>query len=77
MAQILNGTAPGDIRQIYHDPRETIAFNLKTAQIIEFNPGLDILAAADRIYEEIKKYRKSTPVNSQEKQTQPANTTDK
>jgi ABC-type uncharacterized transport system substrate-binding protein len=58
MAQILNNIAPGDIRQIYHDPRETIAFNLRTAQIIEFNPGLDILAAADQIYEEIKKYVK-------------------
>ena len=60
MAQILNHVAPGDIRQVYHDPRETIAFNLKTAQIIEFNPGLDILAAADQIYEEIKKYKKES-----------------
>lgn len=63
MARILNGTRPRNIRQIFHDPKETIAFNLKTAQKIEFNPTLDILAAADQIYEEIKKYSKKPPVS--------------
>ncbi len=65
MAAIMHGVLPGEIPQIYHEPKETIAFNLKTAQIIEFNPGLDLLAAADQIYEEIKKYVKHPKVEKQ------------
>ena len=58
MAQILRGTDPGNISQIYRTPSESIDFNLKTAQLINYNPGWDVLAAADHIYEKIKIYKK-------------------
>lgn len=54
MAQIFNGSQPGEISQIFHYPKnESILLNLKTAKLIQFNPSWNVLAAA-RIYDEIK-----------------------
>lgn len=52
MAKILNGAKPRDINQIWRAPGK-IALNLKTAQIIGFDPPVDILMASDEIYETI------------------------
>lgn len=50
MATIFNGTRPGDINQIFEAPPK-IAINLKTAGIIGYDPSIDILTAADEIFE--------------------------
>lgn len=55
MAQIFNGSQPGEISQIFHYPKnESILLNLKTAKLIQFNPSWNVLAAAARIYDEIE-----------------------
>lgn len=55
MAQILRGTPPEKISQIFHNPKnDSISLNLKTAQLIEFNPEWDVISAAEHIYKEIK-----------------------
>ncbi|MCP4365973.1 MAG: hypothetical protein GY800_11850, partial [Planctomycetes bacterium] len=67
MAQIFRGTPPGEISQIFEDPKsETISLNLETARRIEFNPGWDVIAAAEKIYKEIK--QPEIPTNSQNSQ---------
>ena len=55
MAQILSGVAPGDIDQIFDDPKgDTILLNLRTAQLIRYNPSWNVLAAGEKVYEGIK-----------------------
>ena len=49
MARILNGAKPGDLNQIFEDPKH-IAINLKTAKAIHFNPPKGLLKVADTIY---------------------------
>jgi ABC-type uncharacterized transport system substrate-binding protein len=51
-ARILNGAKPRQLDQVFEDPPK-IAINLKTAQIIGYDPPVDVLVAADEIYEEI------------------------
>jgi len=53
MARVFNGAKPRQISQIYEEPPK-IAINLKTAEIIGFDPPVDILAAADEIFQTIK-----------------------
>lgn len=52
MAKIFNGAKPRQLEQIYEDPPK-IAINLKTAEIIGYDPPVDVLSAADEIFQEI------------------------
>jgi len=51
-AKMFNGAKPRDLNQIFEDPKK-IALNLKTALLIGYDPPVDVLGAADEIYEEI------------------------
>ncbi|MBU0464102.1 MAG: ABC transporter substrate-binding protein, partial [Proteobacteria bacterium] len=53
IAKVFNGAAPGDLVQIFEDPPK-IAINIAEAEKIGFNPSVDILSAADEIYNEIE-----------------------
>jgi len=53
MAKIFNGAKPRDLDQKLVDPPK-IALNLKTANIINYDPSFDVLAAADEIYNDIQ-----------------------
>jgi ABC-type uncharacterized transport system substrate-binding protein len=53
MAKIFNGAKPRALDQVYESPPK-IAINLVTAQTIEWDPPVDILGAADEIYQEIE-----------------------
>lgn len=50
MAKIFNGANPGDLYQVFEDPRH-IAINLKTAKAIGFKPPRGLMMVADEIYE--------------------------
>ena len=52
MAKILNGAKPRELPQLFEEPPK-IAINLKTAEVIGFDPPVDILLAADEIFQEI------------------------
>ncbi len=52
IAQIFNGAKPRGLPQLFEDPPR-IALNLQTAVAIGYDPPIDILGAADEIYEEI------------------------
>lgn len=58
MGKILNGAKPREIGQIWKAPPK-IALNLKTAQLIGFDPPVDIIMASDEIYETIAVAEKS------------------
>lgn len=51
IARIFNGAKPRQLSQIWVDPAK-IALNLDTARIIGFDPPVDILLAADEVYED-------------------------
>lgn len=53
IAKILNGASPRKLTQVFEAPPK-IAINLKTAERIGFDPPVDILLAADEIYENIE-----------------------
>ncbi len=53
VARILNGAKPRALPQIFEDPPK-IAINLKTAEIIQFDPPVDMLLAADEVFEQIE-----------------------
>lgn len=53
IAKILNGATPRLLTQVFEAPPK-IAINLKTAERIGFDPPVDILMAADEIYENIE-----------------------
>lgn len=53
IAKIFNGAKPRQIDQLFEDPPK-IAINLKTAEIIGYDPPVDVLGAADEIYQEIE-----------------------
>lgn len=53
MGKIFNGAKPREINQIFRAPGK-IALNLKTAQTIDFDPPVDILMAADEIFETVE-----------------------
>lgn len=50
IGRILNGATPRDLDQVWIDPAK-IALNLGTARLIGFDPPIDILLAADDVYE--------------------------
>lgn len=50
IARVLNGAKPRQLSQVWIDPAK-IALNLETARIIGFDPPVDILLAADEVYE--------------------------
>jgi len=52
IAKIFNGAKPRQLNQLFEDPPK-IAINLKTAEIIGYDPPVDALGAADEIYQEI------------------------
>lgn len=52
-SKILNGARPGELPQLFEEPPK-IAINMKTAETIGFNPPVDILLAADEIYQNIE-----------------------
>lgn len=49
MARIFNGASPGELYQVFEDPKQ-IAINLKTAKKIGFKPPKGLLKAADTIF---------------------------
>nr|WP_320013352.1 ABC transporter substrate binding protein [uncultured Desulfobacter sp.] len=53
MAKIFNGAKPINIGQLFEDPPK-IAINLKTAELIGYDPPVDVLSAADDIFEDIE-----------------------
>ena len=53
LAKILNGAKPRQLDQIFEGPPK-IAINLKTAEVIGYDPPVDVLGAADEIYQEIE-----------------------
>ena len=50
---IFNGAKPRQLTQIFQNPPK-IAINLKTAQLIGYDPSVDIVGAADEIYTTIE-----------------------
>ncbi|MFA7668617.1 MAG: ABC transporter substrate binding protein [Burkholderiaceae bacterium] len=50
IARVFNGARPREISQLWVDPPK-IALNLSTARRIGFDPPVDILLAADEVYE--------------------------
>lgn len=52
IAKIFNGHKPRDLPQLFQSPPK-IAINLATAQRIHYDPPIDILGAADEIYQDI------------------------
>jgi ABC-type uncharacterized transport system substrate-binding protein len=49
MARIFNGAKPGELNQVFEDPKH-IAINLRTAEAIGFHPPKGLLKVADTIY---------------------------
>ncbi len=52
MAKVFNGAKPRQLNQVFEGPPK-VAINLKTAQLIGFDPPMVLLGAADEIYTEI------------------------
>lgn len=52
MARIFNGAKPRNLTQVFHSPLK-IALNLKNAQLIGYDPSVDIIGATDKIFTEI------------------------
>ncbi len=52
IAKVFNGAQPNQLRQLYEEPPK-IALNLKTAEIIGFDPPIVLLGATDEFFEEI------------------------
>lgn len=50
IARIFHGAKPRELSQVWLSPAE-IALNLKTAEIIGFDPPIDILLASDEVYD--------------------------
>jgi len=52
IARIFHGARPRELSQVWLSPAE-IAINLKTAEIIGFDPPIDILLASDEVYDSV------------------------
>ena len=52
IAKVLNGAKPNQLVQLFEEPPK-IAINLKTAEIIGFDPPIVLLGATDEIFHEI------------------------
>lgn len=53
IAKVLNGAKPRQLGQVFEDPPK-IAINLKTAEIINYDPPVDVLGAADEIFQDFE-----------------------
>ncbi len=53
IAKVLNGAEPNQLTQLYEEPPK-IALNLKTAEIIGFDPPIVLMGATDEFFEDIK-----------------------
>ena len=53
LAKMFNGAEPGELEQLFEEPPK-IAINIKTAEVIGFNPPVDIMLAADEIFNDIE-----------------------
>lgn len=53
MMAIMNGEKPGSLNQIYEGV-VSLALNLRTATRIGWNPSLELLAAVDKFYQDLK-----------------------
>lgn len=53
IARVFNGARPGDLPQIWQAPAK-IALNLRAAELIGYDPPVDILMASDEIYQQIE-----------------------
>ena len=53
IARIFNGAKPNDLEQLFEEPPK-IAINLKTAELVGFDPPVVLLGAADEIFHEIR-----------------------
>ena len=53
ICKMFNGAKPRELDQLFEEPPK-IAINLKTAELIGFNPPVDILLAADEIFQDIE-----------------------
>lgn len=53
IAKVLNGALPNQLNQLFEEPPK-IALNLKTAEIIGFDPPIVLMGATDEFFEEIK-----------------------
>lgn len=51
IARILNGAKPRELSQIWTDPAK-IVLNLRVSRLIGFDPPVDILLAADEVYDD-------------------------
>ena len=51
--KVFNGAKPRDLDQIFEEPKK-ISINLKTAVAIGYDPPVDVLGAADEIFQEIE-----------------------
>ena len=52
IAKIFNGAKPRDIGQLFEAPSK-IAINRKTAEMIGYEPSIDVLSVADEIFDDI------------------------
>ena len=52
IAQVFNGAKPNDLDQLFEEPPK-IAINMKTAEVIGFDPPVVLLGATDEIFNEI------------------------
>ena len=52
MAKIFNGARPNQLTQLFQEPPK-IALNLKTAELIGFDPPVVLLGASDELFNEI------------------------
>ena len=51
IAKVFNGAMPNDLNQLFQEPPK-IAINLKTAEVIGFDPPVVLLGAADEIFDD-------------------------
>ena len=52
IAKVFNGALPNELNQLFEEPPK-IALNLKTAEIIGFDPPIVLLGATDEFFDEI------------------------
>ena len=53
IAKVFNGSKPRQIPQIFEEPPK-IAINIKTAEIIGYDPPVDVMLAADEIFQQVE-----------------------
>jgi ABC-type uncharacterized transport system substrate-binding protein len=53
IAKVFNGAKPRQIPQIFEEPPK-IAINIKTAEVIGYDPPVDVMLAADEIFQQVE-----------------------